>query len=120
VQRNETAGAHFFRFDAVDGREQRIESRAADATAARLAWLTSGAIAPDGRIVVAIALPDSWYWGVGLLDPLSFSIKRVPLDYVGGLVNPAWTSDGRIVFAGVPIQSSIWRFRPLAEPSQDR
>jgi hypothetical protein len=118
LQRNQPDGAHFFRFDAVNGREQRIEIRTADAPASGLAPLTSGAIAPDGRIVVAIALPDSWYWGIGLLDRVSLSIKRVPLDYVGGLVNPAWTSDGGIVFAGVPIQSSIWRFRPSAETSQ--
>ncbi len=120
LQRNETGGAHFFRFDAVNGREQRIEIRTADAPAAGLALLTSGAVAPDGRIVVTIAPPDSWAWGVGLLDPFSFSIRRVPLDYVGGLINPAWTSDGRIVFAGVPVQSSIWRFRPSAETSWDR
>ena len=120
LQRNETGGAHFFLYDAVNGREQRIEVRTADAPAAGLALLTSGAVAPDGRIVVTIAPPDSWAWGIGLLDRFSFSIKRVPLDYLGGLVNPAWTSDGRIVFSGVPVQSSIWRFRPSAETSGNR
>jgi hypothetical protein len=119
VQRNETGGARFLRVDPVDGRERQIEIRTADAPAA-VGPLSSGAVAPDGRIVLIIAPPDTWDWEVGLLDPLSLSIKRVPMDYAGGLNSPAWTSDGRIVFAGVPIQSSIWRFRPLAETSQDR
>lgn len=119
MQRNETGGVHFFRFDAVNGREQRIEIRDAEAPASG-GPLSSGAIAPDGRIVFPIAPPDTWDWEVGLLDPFSLSIKRVPMDYRGGLNSPAWTSDGHIVFAGVPFQSSIWRFRPLAETSGDR
>lgn len=119
LQRNETGGVHFFRFDAVNGREQRIEIRDAEAPASG-GPLSSGAVAPDGRIVFPIAPPDSWDWEVGLLDPVSLSIKRVPMDYAGGLNSPAWTSDGRIVFAGLPLQGSIWRFRPLAKSSQDR
>jgi len=121
LQRNETSGAHFFRFDTVNGRAEPIEIRTADAPPACCgACLTSGAVAPDGRILVTIVPRDSWAWAVGVLDPFSGSIKRVPLDYSGGLINPAWTSDGRIVFSGVPVQSSIWRFRPLADTSQDR
>lgn len=120
LQRSEPDGAHFFRFDAANGREQRIEIRAADGPPSVMALLSSAAIAPDGRIVVAIAPRDSWNYALGVLDPLSFSIKRVPMNYSGGLINPAWTSDGRIVFSGVPIQSSIWRFRPITETSQNR
>ena len=111
VQRNETGGTHFFRFDAVNGREQRIEIRTAEAPPSS-GPLSSAAIAPDSRIVLPIAPPDSWDWEIGLLDPVSLSLKRVPMEYRGGLNSPGWTSDGRIVFAGAPIQSSIWRFRP--------
>jgi serine/threonine protein kinase len=119
VQRNETGGARFFRFDAPTGREQRIEIRDAEAPPSG-APLSSSAIAPDGRIVFPIALPDQWDWEIGLLDPLSRSLKRVPMNYAGGLNSPGWTSDGRIVFTGAPLQSSIWRFEPVSDAGQKR
>jgi hypothetical protein len=114
LQRNESNGSQFFRFDPVNQREQLIEIRSGDNTAAStFPILTSGAVAPDGRIVVPIAPRDSWAYKLGLLDPATGIIKRIPMNYDGGLINPAWTSDGHIVFAGVPVQSSIWRFRPV-------
>jgi hypothetical protein len=116
LQRNETGVVHFFRFDPVQNREQRIAIRSADAPASG-GPLNSGAVAPDGRIVLPVAPLETWAWGIGILDPLSSSIKRVPMSSpVGGLNSPAWTSDGRIVFAGVSwLQSSLWRFQPLSE-----
>lgn len=118
IQRNETNGVHFFRFDAVNGREQQIEIRDAEAPPSG-GPLSSRSIAPDGRIVFPIWLPDRSDWEIGLLDPLHRSLKRVPMDYAGGLNSPAWTSDGYIVFAGAPFSSSIWRFQPVGGTPQN-
>src|SRR5207245_6773985 len=93
LQRNETGGVHYFHFDAVSGKEKQIEIRSAEAPPA-VGPLSSGAIAPDGRIVFPLDPADAWAWVVGILDPIALSIKRVPMDFAGGLNSVAWTSDG--------------------------
>jgi sugar lactone lactonase YvrE len=120
LQRNAAAGVRYFRYDASSGREQQIEIRSAEARPG-VGPLSSRAIAADGRMVLPINVPDLWAWSVGLFDPVSQSIKRVPmLTPSGGLNSVAWTDDGQIVFTGVTWQSSIWRFRSVAEASQNR
>jgi hypothetical protein len=112
LQRNETGGVHYFKFDVSSGRNQQIQIRSAEAPPA-VGPLSSGAIAPDGRMVFPLNPAEVFAWAVGVLDPVSLSIKRVPMNYSGGLNSVAWTNDGGIIFAGVRMQSSIWRFRPV-------
>jgi eukaryotic-like serine/threonine-protein kinase len=71
--------------------------------------LMPGAIR-DGRLVLPIAVPDSWYWFAGMLDLRSGRLTQI------AVVNPTdfhwmtWTADGSILGSGMGIQSSLWKF----------
>ena len=77
--------------------------------------ISGAAVGPDGRIAVTITSPDSLFRGVGLLDPVSASIERLPLVFDGDVQSPAWTRDGSLLAVGVSIRSSLWRFQATAE-----
>jgi hypothetical protein len=71
-----------------------------------------GSVAPDGRIVLPIAVSDSWFYAPALFDPAMGSVQRIPVSYLGDFFGLGWTPDGKIVAAGFPFQSAIWRFTP--------
>ena len=71
-----------------------------------------GSAAPDGRLVLPIAVSDSWFYAPALFDPATGSVQRIPVSYVGDFFGLGWTPDGKIVAAGFPFQSAIWRFAP--------
>jgi hypothetical protein len=75
-------------------------------------YLSSNAVGADGRIIVQVVLPASWFWPIALLDPASGAMTLVPpgatADMRGG-----WSTDGRIVYYTQDLQSALWRFRPV-------
>lgn len=75
-------------------------------------YLSSNAVGADGRIIVQVVLPASWYWPIAILDPTSGALTLVPpgatADMRGG-----WSTDGRIVYDTQDLQSALWRFRPV-------
>jgi hypothetical protein len=79
-------------------------------------YLSSNAIGRDGRIIVEVIPPASWFWPAAILDPKTGSVTVLPpgstADMRGG-----WSPDGRIVYFTQDIQSELWRFRP---PAADR
>ena len=74
--------------------------------------LGAGAVAPDGRIVLPISVKDSWFWALGVLDPKTGDVQRIPLPFHADPPSPAWTSDGRIIVVTFSLSASMWRFRP--------
>ncbi len=76
--------------------------------------ISSAAVGGDGRIAVTITSPDSLFRGVGLLDPVTASIERLPLVFDGDVQSPAWARDGNLLAVGLSIRSSLWRFQPQA------
>ena len=71
-----------------------------------------GAVWRDGRIVLPIAVSDSWFWPPAIFDPNIGSVQRIPVPYIADFLSLGWTSEGKIISAVFPIQASIWRFRP--------
>ena len=69
-----------------------------------------GSAARDGRIVLPIAVRDSWFYAPGLFDPATGTVQRIAVPYIGDFFDMGWTPDGKIVAAGYPFQSAIWRF----------
>ena len=71
--------------------------------------LTPGAIR-NGRLLLPIAVLDSWYWFSGVLDLQSSRFTRMDV------VNPTdihwitWAADGSILGSGMTIQSALWKF----------
>ena len=74
--------------------------------------LASNAVARDGRIALSVVARDNWFYQAAILDPATGKLTRVPLDYEGDIIPPAWASDGRLLANGYPLKSALWRFRP--------
>jgi sugar lactone lactonase YvrE len=76
------------------------------------AFLTSNAVAADGRIVVRVAPASEWFWPAAILDPRTGRLEMLPpgegYDGHGG-----WGPDGRAVYDAIGVQSTLWRFRPV-------
>ena len=112
VQLNETEGIRLAKLDVAGGRPEPIPLNLGSLQFWNGAQLSPNAVAPDGRIVFPIDSPDSWFESVGIIDPRSGRVERVPTNFSGDIHFPSWTKDGRIVASALQIRSSLWRFRP--------
>jgi len=74
--------------------------------------LSPSAIAKDGRVVLSVAMADAWFYGVGILDPRSGKLDKVPLNFTGDLLAPGWQDDGRVLTSAWPLKVALWRFHP--------
>jgi len=80
--------------------------------------LAGDAVRKDGQILVQVTGKESWFWKPAVLDPSTGKLKMIPLNYDGDALMPAWTSDGHILSIGIPLRSTIWRFRQA--PGEER
>jgi len=108
----EKKGVRLVRVPASGGTEEPIPFQ----SALRLAPVDMGldAIGKDGRALVSITTPDSWFYGAGVLDLRSGKLDRIPLNFTGDVLGLGWQSDGRILSTGWPLKAKLWRFRPVA------
>jgi serine/threonine protein kinase len=79
-----------------------------------LAWapIASNSISRDGRILVPLALPDSWFFAPGIIDLQTGRMTRIPVDHFGDYHHMAWTSDGQVIAAARDLRAAIWKFQP--------
>ena len=68
------------------------------------------AVAKDGKILIPVSPPDSWFYRLAQLDAHGGQGSVVPVSYSGDTIAGGWTSDGRIVAAGLPLKGQIWHF----------
>jgi serine/threonine protein kinase len=74
--------------------------------------LTPNAIGKNGKVLVSITSPDSWFYSAGILDQQTGKVERIPLNFPGDVFAPGWLPDGRVTSAGLPTKVTLWRFRP--------
>jgi len=74
----------------------------------------ASAVGKDGRVVLTIDTPDSWFYRAGVLDPRTGKIERIPLNFTGDVLGPGWLDDGRILSSAAPLRATLWRFHPVA------
>jgi eukaryotic-like serine/threonine-protein kinase len=74
--------------------------------------LSPDAVGNDGKVLVTLASPDSWFYEAGVLDLRTGKITRIALNYTGDVFSPGWLADGRVISAGLPTKVTLWRFRP--------
>jgi hypothetical protein len=112
VQVHEADGVRLYRIPLAGGAQEPIlfmgNLRLAPAP------LSSNAVAPDGRIAVTVVSADSWFRGIGILDPVTASLERVPVSFDGDLQSPAWARDGSgsLLGMGVSVRANLWQFQP--------
>jgi serine/threonine protein kinase len=75
--------------------------------------LAGSAVREDGKILIGVQVAESWFTGLGIVDPATGKLTRVPLNYKADISTPGWASDGNILAFGLPMRARIWRFRPM-------
>lgn len=68
------------------------------------------AVAKDGRILIPVSPADSWFYRLAQVDAHGGQGSVIPVSYSGDTIAGGWTSDGRIVAAGLPLKGQIWHF----------
>ncbi len=107
----EGSAAHLYRKSLSGGELQGIQLQGNP----RLAPVPIGnhAVGKDGKILITITTPDYWFFEAAVVDLGSGRFTRIPLSYIGDAIGGNWASNGRILSAGFPLKSHIWRFRRL-------
>ena len=112
--RNEKDGVRLVRVSLSGGPETPIPFHGGEYRLSNT--LSPDAVNADGRILVYIQSPDSWWDEVGILDPKTGDVTRVDVAYSGDIDDAGWTRDGKIIAQGFPLRSSLWRFRREGKP----
>jgi hypothetical protein len=108
VMRTEKEGNRLVRLSLSGGAETPISFQSA---LHLIQGLTPNAVHRDGRILVPVQSPDSWWDEVAIFEPKTGKLERLNIPYAGDIDFPSWSGDGRIIANGLPMQSSLWRFR---------
>ncbi len=108
VTRAENNVVHFYRISLTGGPETQIPF---STNLVPNSSLAASAIRADGKIAITILQPDSWWDEPAILDPATGKVEKLNVPYSGDAFATAWTSDGRMIAQGLPIQGSIWRFK---------
>jgi eukaryotic-like serine/threonine-protein kinase len=69
-------------------------------------------LSKDGKLVVGVTSPDSWFFSAAVLDLATGRGQRIPLNFTGDILQSRWTNDGHILALAEPMQAHIWRFQP--------
>jgi hypothetical protein len=107
AERPEQDAPHLFRIALPTGFVEPVPT----AGPMRLTELGANSVSRDGRVLLSLESPDSWWDFPGILDPRTGRIERVDVAYSGDLSGVGWTPDGRILATGLRMQSSIWRYQ---------
>ena len=75
-------------------------------------FVSPGTIHPDGRMLVSLTLPDSWFNPPALLDMASGRVTRLLNKGLNDYHSLAWMPDGQIVATQQGMRATIWKFAP--------
>jgi len=75
-------------------------------------YISSGSIDAQGRLLVPVTPPDSWFNHLGILDTATGHISRIPDQSLIDYPSAVWTPDGRILALQIPHRAAIWKFQP--------
>jgi hypothetical protein len=78
---------------------------------ARPAPVETGSIGKDGKLLLGLQPPDSWFIDPAVIDLATGRATLIPIDAVGDNFSLAWMPDGQILAAVVGLQTSLWKFQ---------
>jgi eukaryotic-like serine/threonine-protein kinase len=78
----------------------------------RPAPIESGSINRDGKLLLGLQSPDSWFVDPAVIDMATGRATRIPIDSLGDSLEYAWTPDGQIMATAMEARASIWKFQP--------
>jgi hypothetical protein len=71
----------------------------------------TGAISKDGKLLIGLQAPDSWFLDPAVVDLATGRATRIPIDARGDNFSMAWTPDGQILAGVTGLESSLWKFQ---------
>jgi hypothetical protein len=74
----------------------------------------------EGRLLLTLGPPESWWVGPGVADLAGESWRAVPLAFDGDVFAPSWGSDGSILAIGWEYSMNAWRFRRVGAGAAGR
>jgi hypothetical protein len=75
-------------------------------------FVSPGTIHPDGRMLISLTPPDSWFNPPALLDVASGRVTRLLNNGLNDYHSLAWMPDGQIVATEQGMRATIWKFMP--------
>jgi hypothetical protein len=112
VQEIENARSRFFSVP-VDGSAEHEIQLDRSIPLSRSA-LSTGALRADGRLLVPLVPPDSWFNPPAVIDTATGRVTRIPSDHQSDYRSLGWTPDGQVMALKNGLRATLWRFRPLA------
>jgi hypothetical protein len=110
VQRAESGRIHLFRVPLGGGAEKEISL---DPSFILVGWpLSPGALDSKGRLLITLALRDSWFNPLAIVDTATGRLTRIPGDDSSDYHTAAWTPDGHIVTIQLGLRAALWKFAP--------
>ena len=110
IQFDDVSRVRLFRVPLDGAPESEIAIRGENRLAFGI-YLPSNAVGADGRIVVGVVAPGSWFWPSAILDPATGLTTLIPPG-VSADMRSGWGVDGDIVYYSMDMKSALWRFRP--------
>src|SRR5262249_7931654 len=70
--------------------------------------LRAGALGRDGRLLVELVSPDSYFFPPGIVDLATGRVTRIPTDRSGDHHFISWDTDGQVIAMANDVRSGIW------------
>src|SRR5262245_50394065 len=77
--------------------------------------LNSQSVSRDGRLLVPLTPPDSWFFPPGVINLTTGDVTRIPVDHFGDYHFVLWAGDQHAIAGVHDFRSAIWRFRRSAD-----
>ncbi len=110
VSRVQAQSTDLFRVPLDGGKEIKIPVPAAYPLGTN--FLSPNAVGKDGRIAFGVETADSWWDEPVILDPRTGKAEKLRVPYTGDIDTLGWSRDGHLLASGLPMRTSLWRFRP--------
>jgi Tol biopolymer transport system component len=75
---------------------------------------STGGISKDGKLLIGLQAPDSWFLDPAVIDLATGRATRIAIDALGDNFSMDWTPDGQVMAAVTGLQSSLWKFQKEA------
>jgi hypothetical protein len=72
---------------------------------------STGGISKDGKLLLGLQAPDSWFLDPAVIDLATGQATRIPIDAPGDSFGMAWAPDGEVLAAVTDLQASLWKFQ---------
>jgi WD40 repeat protein len=96
----------------MDGSPER-EIRFDHSIAMSRSQLSSNALSADGRLLVPLAPPDSWFNPPAVIDTTTGHVTRIPSDNQSDYRSLGWMRDGQVMALKNGLRAMLWKFKPV-------